>query len=179
MHKAINAIGGIMLTNIHIKPSEITDDFLRDFSKTILEKAKMNLEKDKHLVSMVFFIGKSQVHLLPTPFTTERDKLITEALISKVVKQLRPDAVIFLSDGWSVSVPNTSDLKNIRPSKHPERKECITLSIVTKAHKSMAWIQFYSRENDDIKFGELTETNENSCRFIDDAFTEHLSKEVH
>lgn len=163
---------------VKIKTTEVTDEFVKDFTKTILEKAKENLKKDKFLASVAFFMCKSQVYILPTPIDNEQSKLVIEAFITKMTKKLQPEAIIFLSDGWSISASNKEDLK-LPPSKHPERKECIALSTITKAHKSWGLLQFYTRENDEIQFGENVETSENFCRFIDDAFVEPLSKKVH
>lgn len=166
------------IKSVNIKTVEITEEYLKDFTKVIMEKAKENLKKDKYLASVVFFLSKSQVYILPTPIDTEQSKLIIEAFISKMTKKLQPEAIIFLSDGWSISASNKEGLK-LPPSKHPDRKECIALSTITKAHKSWGLLQFYTRENDEIKFSEVTETNENFCRFIDDAFIDPISKKVH
>lgn len=165
---------------IKSKQTEITEEFLKDFSRAMLEKARINLEKDKFLASMIFFLRKSEVYVIPALLVTEQDKTTTEILIKEAAKKLFPEAVIFLSDGWGISLADDSrNTSYVAPSKHPERKECITLSIVTKGHKSWGLMQFYKRENDTIKFDDIIETNDSFCRFIDDVFVAPISKNIH
>lgn len=154
-----------------------TINFVKKYTKNILESAKTNLEKDKFLTSVVFFVSTQAVNLLPVNFKTEQDKNNLESVVKSIAKQVKANAVIFLSDGWSVT--SKTGVMEIRPSKHPSRKECITISVVTRTHASWTLLQYYTRNGGKINFEPIAEEHKGSCRFIDETFIEHVSKKVH
>ena len=150
---------------------------LKQFTRSLIGKAKQNLEKDKELSSVVFFMLSDDVHILPVSLKTEQDRQILEFTIKVMVKELKPMAVVFLTDGWSVQ--SKTGVIEGTPSTHPERKECISISVVTKTYRSWGLLQFYSRKDGRIHFEELQEVESLFCGFIDDAFVENRNKTVH
>ena len=89
------------MENLDIYEQEFQD--LKGLVLEIFEGGKHNFEKDGFLAPVMFIMeneqidGKYKVQLVPVPMI---DKAKEQFLINTVLKQIKPKAFLFISEGW-------------------------------------------------------------------------------
>jgi len=118
----------------------------------IIKIVKQNLRKDDNLTP-VFFLERREggKEIIVTPFAEEKEKEITQALVSKMLKTGNYKSYVFAMDGWY-----STDLEK-RPSENPNKKEALIVNYHEDGNKPMMYFIPYTRTKQGrIKFEEMT-----------------------
>ena len=122
-----------------MKPEEI--ELIADRT---LASAKLLVQSGKALQPLVFFFkgGISVSKVLEMKLGSEEEKIMTEEMIKSIVRMIHAEAVAVVTEAWMVMVKPEDKLKNSKeawdaakkmgpPSNHPDRKECILVTVVS------------------------------------------------
>ncbi len=133
---------------------------LKDFMEFDLEKAKFLLLKDKKLVPVAFLHTGNHIKVIGLSFKDNEEKNLQIYLLKKLVKEEHADAIIVLAESWYV----ITDEISIEPSKHPMRKECI--SIFGECEEGNINItQIFENKDGEITFGKRIDFEEQILNF--------------
>ena len=117
----------------------------------LVNRAKEMLVRDKKLVPVVFLLlpGK-RFNVMPLKFENTEEKEATVAFVKAVAKGVGADAIVFISEAWSIMRDKLPEDGSIpRASLAPDRKECIAATIVTRTGYEGAITVPFERDKDD------------------------------
>lgn len=119
-------------------------------------------QRKKQIVPLCHIINRDNEHKLVTLlWTTEFDKMVQIAGLRKIAHEAGAKAASFITEAWFAPPVMVDKLRSgdyIRPSLHPERRECVAIAATDGTHTKMAiyWIV----RNKINKVTDLTKTDE-------------------
>lgn len=134
-----------------------------EHAREILEKAKENLEKEGHLLSVGILETEDESFVCPAPFRNDQEKKLYAAMFRQMAKKEQAQEFFFISEIWESKIRRNLDgsFLNVRPSDLPERREAILVSYETKNPCTYGWItQFFHKVDGKIVWGECEEVKD-------------------
>jgi len=127
---------------------------LKSLMDQALEKAKILLLRDGHLVPVAFMHCENNIDVIGLSFKDRADKNRQLSFLKKLVKKKNADAIFIVTESWVIT-SDTEDL-TIEPSKHPMRKECIFIYGECE-EGDITIMQIFDKKNEEFVFGERVE----------------------
>jgi len=92
-------------------------------------------------------------------FSSDVEKQIWASYLSKIAYMGGAVGIVTAMESWMVQLPIDTTLKDIRPSSHPDRVECLWVSVEHKANvaKPRTLMAEVTRTPDATSLGEFTE----------------------
>lgn len=126
---------------------EQKQEILKDFKERVTFMVSDMFKEHERFEPTVFFLavkeGKLALGIMPDIgklFINDTGKSLAVEIIKRVNQELKPIALAFAAEGWSVqkqseSVKNAEELskeyEGERPSKHPDRREILFINFET------------------------------------------------
>lgn len=140
-------------------------DIVREADE-ILERAKKNLHKDKHLAPVAFVLHDRGMDVIALQLGTERQKRMAYAAVSWHCRQLRAYAAILVNEAWFTTTepPQPHERKrsveelieeaerDVPPSRDPQRREGIVVSVIGPGIKPRVRLVPFHRRAGEIVF---------------------------
>ena len=126
----------------------------------LIDMAITNLKRDKRLAPVVFLINEktkpksvSVVTIAGMTNDEQKDKIVE--MIKTKIEETKSTAVLCIIEGWYLDGFNVKpDIGGnfMKPSNHPQRKECISVSYVNSQKKKDGRLIPFTRVNGKIVF---------------------------
>ena len=117
------------------------NDLLKHKAEVLVALARRNIERDGHLVPVAVVILKTgHGWARALDFSTPENKA---RYLNAAYRMLELDdvaAVVVMAEAWWVTCASLENLPI--PSEHPDRKECINVTVVTRSEKRGAIVPF-------------------------------------
>ena len=114
------------------QPSQGESILAQEFVETVLQAARMNLERDGALHPVLFLQleSREQMVMLLKEFpdtVEERQEYFTALGIALSHTGRRIDEAVFVSEAWYVEMGEGRTEFDVAPSRHPQRREAIVV----------------------------------------------------
>jgi hypothetical protein len=131
------------------------DQFIREAAK-LRDKAMELLRQDGHHAPVLILYTDGGMEVGGIHATGDRPM---HEHVRAIVQSRKAKAFVAISESWMVGAPHAeaSLREHIPPSKHPERREALTVSAVHPAGRQM-WVMPFSREHGTITFGKMLDS---------------------
>ena len=140
-------------------------DIVREADE-ILERAKKNLRKDKHLAPVAFVLHDRGTDVIALQIADERQKRTAYDAVSWHCRQLRAYAAILLNEAWFTTTEPPQPHERTRaveelieeaergvpPSRDPQRREAIVVSVIGPGIEPRVRLVPFSRIGKQIVF---------------------------
>ena len=123
------------------------EEFIAE-AQRLKDKAMAMLQRDRHHTPILVLFTERGMEI--GGIQTSGDRAMHE-YVKAIVKARGAKAFVCVTESWMVM--NLSGVAtNVRPSLHPDRRECLVVSAVHPAGSRM-WATPFSREHNTITFG--------------------------
>ncbi len=124
--------------------TQISDELVKSEFETglwinrVVETAKKEFESEGNLGPKAFIYwedgGKKYIGIFPILCDSPQEKDISTAILKSFCNSIKADQLLMVMESWMVEYKagNPDGLEFLPPSRHPRRKEVITLSLETK-----------------------------------------------
>jgi len=124
----------------------------RDVVDVELDAVRHMFDVQKEILPMVVFVHDTEHHAMPLSFSTDYEKDVASDAIRRIVRETKPDAVVYMSEAWTIMLPKGEGLpKNLpRPSQHKDRVEIVAVMIEFKTGEKFSCMAKILREQDKV-----------------------------
>jgi hypothetical protein len=127
----------------------------------LIDVAKINLEKSKSLIPVIFFeTRKGQTEVVVMVWKNEQEKRMFIELMKLRCETGEVKSYLMLNEAWVVSRKKEDFDTNIRASKELDREECLVATYKDEKGKKMTKMVKFSRKNEQIVFGKTDTTKD-------------------
>ena len=122
-------------------------------AEVLVAQARAMLERDKAHGPILFCFGPTGLtHIVAIKGESSRPM---HQIVRAAVRKTKAQAFIFVDESWMVAgTPGDPGLLRVPPSRHPERRECLTVFAVHPEGRT-AWTIPFAREGGTITFGQV------------------------
>lgn len=136
------------------------DEKIHAWKNAMITTAKIIFAKDKELMPVaMLYVEGGQNLIIGTPFTNQKEKELSASAIKKLVWEHKASAVIFIYEGYTITLPKEEmnkifnpDGSKIKPIKDVDgRKEVVIIVFETKDGKrEILTIEIDETQNDKV-----------------------------
>ena len=142
----------------------------RDIVDVELKAVRWLFDTQKEIAPMVVFINGTEHSMLPLSFENDYEKDLASDVIRRLVKEMEPDGVIYMSEAWTLNIKSDKVPKDLpRPSESKDRIEVVIVSIEFKTGEKFSCQARIQRAENSVTLGEF-DVSENYTlmgRFVD------------
>ncbi len=111
-----------------------------------LKIAQLIFEKAGKIIGMMVFVPKTKTIINPT-FKDEEEKKEFSIFLREYCKEHGVDEFVISTEAWMITGTANEIVKMISPSKSPDRKEILMVTVVSEKENSGAWAEIIKKDD--------------------------------
>jgi len=142
----------------------------RDIVDVELDAVRVLFDAQKEIFPMCVFIHGTEHTMMPLMFSNDYEKDLASDVIRRIVKEQKPDGVIYMSEAWALVLKTDKPPKELpRPSKHKDRIEVVIVTIEFKTGEKFSCQARILREQNKVTLSEFDVSEDQTLmgRFTD------------